>query len=109
MFDKDLDGRFVGTLNFGNDGIAKTFSNGSLSGFPVPAQPEHGVYADPTLAVDRSGGPNNGRVYLSYVDQTNASNFNDTDIHVQRYNGTGWTDTTVFASAGTEFNPQVAV
>lgn len=60
---------------------------------PIPAQPHRDIDAEPKLAWDRSGGPHNGRVYLSYTDAPSI-NSNDTDVYV-RYsdnNGTNWSN-----------------
>ena len=42
----------------------------SAAGFKtlIPAQPDRGVGVMPTIDTDRSGGPNDGRIYLAYSD-----------------------------------------
>ena len=49
----------------------------------VPAQPERGIFAGPVIDVDRSGGPYNGMLYITYVDER-ASGSDDYDIYVVR-------------------------
>jgi hypothetical protein len=83
------------------------------SNFFIPAQPNRLIDAEANLAWDRSGGPDNGRVYLVYTDAPDVSS-NDTDIFV-RYSdddGATWSprirvndDTT----AASQFLPQIAV
>jgi hypothetical protein len=47
--------------------------------YNIPAQPDRGVLAVPSIAADRSGGQFNGRVYVAYTD-VGAGGFNDTDV-----------------------------
>jgi len=59
----------------------------------ITPQPFRGISPDIRLAWDRSSGPHNGRVYLTYTDAPDFTNFpNDTDIFL-RYsdnNGATW-------------------
>jgi hypothetical protein len=109
MFDRDLDGRFGSSSNFGLDSTLKNFgSGGSLIGWSVPASPDHGVYTSPSIVVDRSPGAYSGGIYISYCDWVSGSNC---DIKVLRSpNGTGtWSEVTVESSPGTDFNPQLSI
>jgi BNR/Asp-box repeat len=60
-------------------------------GLRIPAQPDRGIGADPTLAWDRSGGPHNGRVYAVWTQRP--KNTANTNIMFQYSddNGTTWT------------------
>ena len=72
MFDATKDGGatwlpdnvpiYTGSLSFGNDGFEGSF-------YHIPAQPERVVLMGLSIDVDRSGGPNNGRIYVSFADQ----------------------------------------
>ncbi|HEV3339990.1 MAG TPA: SBBP repeat-containing protein, partial [Pirellulales bacterium] len=55
-----------------------------LHGTMVPITPQNsrGIDANPRLAWDTSGGPHNGRVYLSYTGLPLATNPNDTDVEL---------------------------
>ena len=60
----DPDG--LGPLGFQ---AAATVSTTNVSGFDyIPAAPNWGIDAEAHLAWDQSGGPHNGRLYLSYLD-----------------------------------------
>ena len=48
----------------------------------LPAQPDRGVFSVATVDIDRSGGPNDGRIYISYTDRANTAT-DDTDIFVR--------------------------
>ncbi|MBW3544289.1 MAG: DUF5011 domain-containing protein [Bacteroidetes bacterium] len=54
----------------------------------IPAQPDRGVLAVPSIAVDRSGGPFNGRVYVAYT-IVGGGGTNDTDIVVRSSDNQG--------------------
>jgi hypothetical protein len=63
-----------------------------IGGFdPIPAQPDRTIDAEPNLAWDRSGGPNNGRVYLVWT-QNPPNQKDNTDIELQHSddNGATW-------------------
>jgi hypothetical protein len=82
----DPDG--LGPANFGDRVfVAETH----VGGFDfIPPQPDRSVDAEPGLAWDRTGGANNGRVYLIYTkEQKNESD--DTDIYVRRSDDGGAT------------------
>jgi hypothetical protein len=61
-----IDASSDGGLTFGTDVLVTN----SGAGFKrsIPAQPDRGVGVMPTIDTDRSGGPNNGRIYLAYSD-----------------------------------------
>ena len=48
----------------------------------IPPQPDRGISPGPTLDTDRSGGPNDGRLYITYTDRA-ASGGADTNIFVR--------------------------
>ncbi|MDO1449434.1 DUF5011 domain-containing protein [Rhodocytophaga aerolata] len=56
--------------------------------YMIPAQPDRGVLAVPSIAVDRSGGPNNGRIYVAYT-VVGGGGANDTDIIVRSSDNQG--------------------
>ncbi|MBI1831705.1 MAG: hypothetical protein HYR84_09670, partial [Planctomycetes bacterium] len=72
-------------------------SNEATGGlYKVPAAQERGIGASLSIDVDRSGGPNNGIVYLAFMDQfirdgatTTATEHDDTEIYVARANAAG--------------------
>jgi hypothetical protein len=47
--------------------------NTILGGMSVPPQPRRGIHNAPTIDVDRSGGPYNGRAYVTWVDRVGSS------------------------------------
>src|SRR5206468_342696 len=57
-------------VHFGADRLVATYSLYSSScfafGTSIPAQPRRCVTPNPTLAVDATGGPRSGRVYLTF-------------------------------------------
>jgi hypothetical protein len=48
----------------------------------LPAQPDRGVWSIVTIDVDRSGGPHDGRIYISYTDRASTAT-DDTNIFVR--------------------------
>ena len=69
------------------DGANVTVSDIQITDFDqatskLPAQPDRGVFSIVTIDVDRSGGPNDGRLYISYTDRANTAT-NDTNIFVR--------------------------
>jgi len=63
----------------------------NMGGFTnIPAQPNWGIDPEPRLAWDRSGGPHQGRVYLSYTDAPSLGSA-DTNIFVVHSDDTGAT------------------
>ncbi|MGB4781528.1 hypothetical protein [Candidatus Methylomirabilis sp.] len=85
-----VDISFNGGRTFGTDNLVTTINPGFINPFgfigfkvPIPAQPHRGVHAGPTIDVDRSGGPFNGRLYITYVDLELGGVLPDTDIFVQ--------------------------
>ncbi|XIA64140.1 hypothetical protein ACFIOY_35295 [Bradyrhizobium sp. TZ2] len=48
----------------------------------LPAQPDRGVWSTVTIDADRSGGANDGRIYISYTDRASTAT-DDTNIFVR--------------------------
>jgi hypothetical protein len=55
-----------GGATFGTDVLVATSATGFKTS--IPAQPDRGVHVGPTIDADRSGGPFDGRLYLTYTD-----------------------------------------
>lgn len=84
---------YTGSINVHND----TTSGGD---FKVPAQPSRGIWMGLSMDVDRSGGVNDGRIYVAFADQgdldDNATTQHDnTDIFVIASDNDGRTWTTL--------------
>ena len=63
------------------------------STFLVPSPPDEQAYASPLIAYDRSGGPNDGRLYLVYVDeQANESDNLEIFLRFSDNDGTTFSD-----------------
>jgi hypothetical protein len=81
-------------------------------GLTVPAQPRRGIGNNPSIDVDRSGGPHNGRAYVAYADRIGGTN---TDVFLTYSDDGGNTWSSVPATGnvenepGTDFHPWVAV
>jgi hypothetical protein len=70
-------------LGAGGFGAGVTVGATNVGGFDfLPAQPQRSVDAETGLAWDRTGGVNDGRVYLVYTDE-NPAESNDFDIFVR--------------------------
>ncbi len=79
-------------LGAGAFGAGVTVASTNVGGFDfLPAQPKRSVDAETGLAWDRSGGANDGRVYLVYTDEI-PDEGNDFDIFVRTSddNGANW-------------------
>ena len=79
----------------------------------LPAQPNRGIHAAPSLAWDRSGSANSGRVYLVYTDEAQDES-NDTDIFLRFSDddGASWSAPLRLnddASNRSQFSPRLAV
>ena len=74
--------------------------------FQPPAQPNRGVSAGPVIDVDRSNGPHQGRIYITYVHRVSGD---DADVRLAYSDdsGTNWERITIDRSTGTEFLPWV--
>jgi hypothetical protein len=98
----------VQTLS-GTMGNMVFYTGGGTASFP---QPRRGVWNVPSIDVDRSGGPNNGRVYIAFGTLFSTPPGNDTDVYL-RYSddkGATWTNlTSVATTTATEFLPWLAV
>jgi hypothetical protein len=77
VFDTSTDGG----VTFGTDLLVTTSGAGFLT--LIPAQPDRGTSVNPVVDVDRSGGPFNGRIYVSYVDDSNPTATLDLDVFVR--------------------------
>jgi len=93
--DRSLDGG----LTWGVDNLVTTENVGFA--LPIPPQPDRGISAGPTLDTDRSGGPNDGRLYIAYANRTVGGGAN-TDIFVRSSTDGGLT-----WSAPTQVNDDV--
>ncbi|MDB5385108.1 MAG: hypothetical protein JWM11_754 [Planctomycetaceae bacterium] len=83
----DQDGLTNG-LSFGS---FSTPTNTNLGGFDfIPATPDRSTFASPYLAYDLSNGPNRGRLYLAYADET-PDESNNSDIYVRYSDNNGLT------------------
>jgi hypothetical protein len=84
------------------------YTGGGTASFP---QPRRGIWNAPTLDVDRSGGPHNGRVYIAYGTLFSTPPGNDTDVWLNYSDnkGASWTSNTVAFTTATEFLPWLAV
>jgi hypothetical protein len=76
FIDRSLDGG----LTWGVDTVVTTENVGFA--LLIPPQPDRGISAGPTLDTDRSGGPNNGTLYIAYTDRTVSGGAN-TNIFVR--------------------------
>jgi hypothetical protein len=83
-----ITGSFASSFNASN---IITISNTNVgSFFPIPAQPNRTIDAKGALAWDRSGGRNNGRLYIIYTDSP-AVGSTDTNIFMRFSNDNGIT------------------
>ncbi|HEX7275828.1 MAG TPA: hypothetical protein VF244_00495, partial [Acidimicrobiales bacterium] len=100
-------------LGAGGFGAGVTATTTNVGGFDfTPAQPQRSVDAEPGLAWDRTGGANNGRVYLVYTDEA-PDESNDFDIFVRTSNDAGATwsapaQVNNDAGTNTQFLPKIA-
>jgi len=89
----------VTSTNVGSmDHIPATNLGNFLTGFPFPIEasflypnpPNEQAYAAPSVAYDASGGPNNGRLYLTYADEQ-ANESDNLDIFIRHSDDNGVT------------------
>jgi hypothetical protein len=78
-----------GGVTFGTDRLVTTSGAGFLT--LIPAQPDRGTSVNPVIDVDRSGGPFNGRLYVSYVDDSDATATLNLDVFVRTSDDQGVT------------------
>jgi len=115
LYDRDLDGLFSGLNSFGIDTTAVSlFSNVYFK--KVPAAPDRGIFTGSSLDVDRSGGTNNGSLYLAYVNNCDVCSGDNYDVFLARSadQGVTWVNTgrdpgNVENSSGTDFHAWVDV
>ena len=94
---------YTGSMNAFNDpfGAGGLGLDGADTDYEIPAQPERGIWFGLSIDADNSDGPKSGRVYISFVDQSdldanadaaNAFDHHDTDVFViaSDDNGTTW-------------------
>ncbi len=79
-----VDRSFNDGVTFGTDLFVGTtmVARGNSNRYDILAQPDRGVLAVPSIAVDRSGGPYEGRVYVAYT-VVGTGGFDDTDVIVR--------------------------
>lgn len=98
----------TGVTNPANFSQPVALSPLGLSDSTIPPQPFRGITPDIRLAWDESGGPHNGRLYLTYTDLPDPKDFpNDSDIFL-RYSdnlGVNWS-TPVQVNTDTTNNSQ---
>jgi hypothetical protein len=79
----------------------------------TPAAPHRGFGAYPSIAVDRSGGPFNGRVYIAFTDRFAAPNDYDVFLTTSTNQGASWsalgTVGNVEGASSTDFNATATV
>lgn len=119
-FDRDLNGLWVEDDPADEFGASTTVLslNEDIFRTIVPAQPTRGINTAPVLDVDRSGGPYDGRLYLTYVDIATDQTHPNYDIYLLTSDnmGASWSSSAtgdlqgnVDDSTGTEFHPWVDV
>lgn len=117
MIDRSLDGGATwGTdVQIATTGVTRGNPNGlPASGrYTIPAQPDRGILAVPSIAVDRTGGPNNGRIYVAYTAVGGGGAF-DTNVVLQFSDNGGatWSAAVTVNDDGgalSQFHPWVAV
>ncbi|MGN6795272.1 MAG: hypothetical protein ACTHJW_23025 [Streptosporangiaceae bacterium] len=79
----------------------------------IPAQPDRSVDAEANLAWDRSGGPNNGRVYVIWTQESpNESDNMDIMLQYSDDNGSSWSPAVRLNddhTTNSQFMPAIAV
>ena len=85
LVDVSLDGG----VTFGTDSLVTNIGFSGLTE-QIPPQPDREVPVGPTIDVDRSGGPFNGRLYVAYTDVA-AGGLPDTDVFVRFSDNMGTT------------------
>ena len=68
--------------------------NDARSIYAIPAQPQRGIAACPSVGADISAGPRRGWVYVCYNDRAPGKTHDDVDIFVRRSSNDGitWSD-----------------
>jgi hypothetical protein len=116
--DRDLDGLWSITQNFGTDMTVRNL-NAPIDLYSVPADPARGIGTGPVVTVDRSGGVHNGRIYVAFVDFSSIFRVlqapSDTDVFLvwSDDQGVTWTSQAstgnVQGTPSTDFLPSVDV
>jgi hypothetical protein len=105
----DPDG--LGPAGFGS---GRFVAHSHIGGFDfIPAQPNRSIDAEANLAWDRSGGANNGRVYLIWT-QESPNESDNTDIMLQHSDNTGatWSPAVKLnddATSNSQYDPAIAL
>jgi hypothetical protein len=105
----DVDG-----LGSGGFGHRVFIASTNVGGFDyIPAQQERSVDAETGLAYDRSGGPNEGRVYLVYtVESPDESNNMDIVVRYSANDGRSWSSrirANDDLTSNSQFNPKLSL
>jgi hypothetical protein len=95
LVDVSLDGGAI----FGTDNLVTTSGTGFKTS--IPPAPDRGVFVGPTVDVDRSEGPFNGRLYVTYTD-LGPGGLPDTNVFVRFSDdmGTNWSARTLVNDDG---------
>jgi hypothetical protein len=96
----DPDGLW-GPAPFGPLATVRNLSN-AMAQFVIPPQPRRGIYNNPSIDVDRSGGPHNGRAYVAFVDRPSGTN---TDVFLTYSDDGGATWLPLGATGNVENEP----
>jgi len=88
-----------GGTTFGTDNLVTTSGTGFKTS--IPPQPDRGVFVGPTIDIDRSGGPFDGRLYVTYTD-LGPGGLSDIDVFVRFSNdfGANWSARTLVNDDG---------
>jgi hypothetical protein len=84
-----LDPDGLGPIRFGRPRLLA--DTNVEEGLRIPAQPDRGIGADPSLAWDRSGGLHNGRVYAVWTQRPKNTARTNIMFQYSDDNGTTWT------------------
>lgn len=89
-----------GGATFGTDTLVATSAITSFAF--IPPQPDRGVTLGDTLDVDRSGGPFDGRLYVTYIDAPNGVPDTDVFVRFSSDGGATWSAATLVNDDGTD-------
>lgn len=105
-----LDPDGLGPIGFGRPRLLA--DTNVEEGLRIPAQPDRGIGADPSLAWDRSGGSRNGRVYAVWTQRPKNTARTNIMFQYSDDNGTTWTKAVQLNDdhpVGSRFFPAIAV